>query len=273
MSAHLFHASSREALAQVRTSLASTENAALATTADELFAVVGLLSTERSLRRILADSSSDPARRAGLAADLFGAKVSAATLTVLTAAASASWSSPREFVDGIEYVARVAVFTKANLDGTLDSVEDELFRLGRIIAAQSRLDQVLSDLAGNTEGKLALLHQLLDGKAEVSTLALVENLIAFPRGRGVVSGLEELAAFAAAHREQSVAVVRTASALSEAQQDRLSATLERIYARPIALHIEVDPTVLGGLVIKVGDEVIDGSAAGRLATVRRTLAG
>jgi F-type H+-transporting ATPase subunit delta len=94
-----------------------------------------------------------------------------------------------------------------------------------------------------------------------------------PRGRAVVVGLGDLAAEAAKRRERSVATVVAPVPLTEQQEERLAATLARIYSRPIALHVEVDPEIQGGLVIKVGDEVIDGSATGRIDELRRRLAG
>jgi F-type H+-transporting ATPase subunit delta len=102
---------------------------------------------------------------------------------------------------------------------------------------------------------------------------LVEHLVTVPRGRAVVAGLGELAAEAARRRERSVAYVVAPVPLSDQQEERLAATLQRIYSRPIALHVEVDPAIKGGLVIKVGDEVIDGSAIGRIDELRRRLAG
>jgi F-type H+-transporting ATPase subunit delta len=88
----------------------------------------------------------------------------------------------------------------------------------------------------------------------------------------VADGLAELADLAAKRRQRSVAHVRSAVALTAEQVDRLTATLTTIYSRPIALHVEVDPALAGGLTIKIGDEIIDGSIAGRLAALRRNLA-
>ncbi|MBP2476787.1 F-type H+-transporting ATPase subunit delta [Crossiella equi] len=271
------HAASREAFATAQARLSQVTSDAssdlLGTLADELFAVVGLLGKESGLRRAVADPATDPAAREGLVRGLLGGKVAAETLSVLTAVVTARWSSARELVDGVETLGRTALLVQGERDGRLDSVEDELFRLGRIVAANGQLDRLLSDPTGDAQGKRALLRSLLGGKVEKVTIALVEQLVTSLRGRGAVTGLEELADAAARRRERSVAHVRTSVELSEAQQDRLTATLTRIYARPIALHIEVDTSLSGGLVIKVGDEVIDGSAAGRLEALRRTLAG
>lgn len=267
------HAASREALAAAEQRLQQvvegiSDGAALDQLGAELFAVADLLDRQVTLRRLVADSTSEAARRERLIRDLLAGKVGDATLDVLSAVVTARWSSPRELVDGLETLARTAYLVRAEQEGRLDAVEDELFRLGRIIAGQPQLERLLSDPAG----KAALVRELVAGKVEPVTLALTEQLVRQLHGRGVVAGLEELAEMAARRRERSVAYVRSAAALTEAQQERLITILQRIYNRPIALHVELDPELIGGLVIRVGDEVIDGSAAGRLEVLRRQLA-
>ncbi|GGS53143.1 MULTISPECIES: F0F1 ATP synthase subunit delta [Actinokineospora] len=266
-------AASREALAAVELKLLDTlEGAAVDDLGEQLFAVVGLLDREIGLRRALADHSTDPADRERLVRGLLGGKIGDGALDVVVAAVVARWSSPRGLVDGLEALGTTALLVRAERAGRLDAVEDELFRLGRIIAGQTELEQVLSDRGADKAGKLALIHGLIEGKTDATTVALVDNLIGQPRGRDVVSGLEALAAEAAKRRERSVAHVVSATVLSAEQQDRLSTALQRIYARPIALHLEVDPGLQGGMVVRVGDEVIDGSVAGRLDALRRRFA-
>ncbi|KAA2259430.1 F0F1 ATP synthase subunit delta [Solihabitans fulvus] len=272
-----FHAASREALVAAELRLIEVIDGAkadaLSTLGTDLFGVLDLLSRESTLRRTLADASSEPAARARLLRGLLEGKVSASALDVLDSVVTARWSNPREFCDGIESLSRTALLARAERDGRLDSVEDELFRLGRIVAGQPDLELVLSNPTGDRAGKLALIDGLLAGKVEPVTATLVEQLVGLPRGRRIVEGLEELAGLAAKRRERSIAYVQSAVALTDAQEDRLSATLTRIYARPIALHVEVKPSLGGGLVIRIGDEVVDGSVAGRLDAVRRELAG
>jgi F-type H+-transporting ATPase subunit delta len=271
----LLHAASREALALAELKLldAAESGVDLNTLGDDLLAVVGLLTREAGLRRALSDASADQERRADLVRRLFAGKLADASVELLTAVVSARWSNPRELVDGIESLARTALLVRAERAGTLDTVEDELFRLGRIVAGHGELERLLSDPVAPLDGKLALLRSLVVGKVDPTTAKLAEALVSYPRGRRAVEGLEELADLAAKRRERSVAHVTTVAPLTEQQQERLAATLQRIYSRPIALHIEVDPDLLGGLVVKVGDEVIDGSAAGRLDALRRRLAG
>jgi F-type H+-transporting ATPase subunit delta len=271
------HAASREALAAAELRLleladATTSTDELAKLGEELFAVLGLLIEQRSLRGALADASSEASGREQLARGLFAGKVSDATLQVLVAVVTSRWSSPRELVDGVESLARTTLLVRAERDGQLDSVEDELFRLGRIVAGSNELELLLADPAGPVDGKVALVDTLIEGKVSPVTKTLVDQLVRHPRGLRVANGLGELADLAAKRRQRSVAHVRSAVALTAEQVDRLTATLTTIYSRPIALHVEVDASLAGGLQIKIGDEIIDGSIAGRLAALRRNLA-
>jgi F-type H+-transporting ATPase subunit delta len=221
----------------------------------------------------VSDPASEPQAREDLLRNLLAGKVGESTLKVLSAAVTARWSSARELLDGLESLARTALLVRAERGNRLDAVEDELFRLGRIIAGQSELSQVLGGSGGDSAGKAALVDTLLAGKVEPVTEILVHQLVSTPRGRDIVAGLEELTAVAARRRERSVAYVRSAVELTAAQVDRLATTLTRIYGRQVVPHVEVDPSVRGGLVVKVGDEVIDGSVAGQLDLLRRNLAG
>jgi F-type H+-transporting ATPase subunit delta len=270
-----FHAASRDALESTRRRLSeSTQQASagdLGTVADQLDGVADLLRREPVLRRTLADSSRDAQDREGLASRLLDGQVTSVTADVVKAAVSASWSKPDDLVDGLRTVAREALLISAERDGRLDAVEDELFRLGRIVAAEPELERLLADPAANAEGKHQVLERLLADRTEATTRKLAEQLVAHPTGRGVAQGLERLAELAAERRERSVATVRSPVALSDQQQERLAGALARIYRRDITLHLEVDPALVGGLVIQVGDEVIDGSVAGRLDELGRRL--
>ncbi|MER7009995.1 F0F1 ATP synthase subunit delta [Saccharopolyspora sp. NPDC000359] len=272
----LVNAASREALAATELQLLQATDGASAAEitelADELFGVAELLGRERTLRRALADASIDPRSREDLARGLLADKLGARSLPVVVEAVRSRWSGASDLVNGVERLARTALLVQAERAGRLDAVEDELFRLGRIVGSQVDLERLLSDPTGDPAGKDAVVDQLVSGKVEPVTLSLVRQLVARPRGRRVSEGLEELAELSAKRRERSVAHIRSAIPLSEEQQQRLARTLQRIYARPIALHLEVDPGVEGGLLIQVGDEVIDGSITGRLQSLRRDLA-
>ncbi|AXB44899.1 F0F1 ATP synthase subunit delta [Amycolatopsis albispora] len=269
------HAASREALDLAETRLgevlgeAGTDPSAVG---EELLAVVALLDRELGLRRAVADGSAAPEARRELVRGLLGNKISAPTLAVLDAVAGNRWSSPRELTEGLESLGRSALLTSAEKAGNLDSVEDQLFRISRIVAGQPELERALSEQAAPAEAKRTLVRTLFADKVDPVVQLLTEQVVLRNRGRSVSFGLDELVALAAERRERSVAYVTSASELSEEQQSQLAEKLQRIYSRPIALHVEVDASLIGGLKVKVGDEVIDGTAAGRLDALRRQLA-
>src|SRR5690606_34504568 len=107
------------------------------------------------------------------------------------------------------------------------------------------------------------------GKVEAETAELVRHVVANPRGRRVERALDELVEASARRRERLLAKVRVAAQISDDQQRRLAAALGRIYGRTVDVQVDVDPDVLGGVVVTVGDEVIDGSVARKLDQIRR----
>ena len=123
------------------------------------------------------------------------------------------------------------------------------------------------------DARAALVDRLLTGRATPLTVELLTGLAQHPGGRSFAHGVHELVEQAAERKDKLVAVVQSAAELTDGQVDRLRAALQRIYHRELVLHVAVEPDLLGGLRIQVGDEVIDGSVAGRLDTLRRALAG
>ena len=269
------HAASREALGLAEERLGEVladAGADAATVGDELLSVVDLLDREIGLRRAVSDASATPEARTGLVRRLFDGKLSEPACKVLDAVAGSRWSSPRELTDGLESLGRSALLTSAEKTGNVDTVESQLFQVARVVANHPELEAALSDLTGPADAKRTLVRGLFADKVDVVTETLVEQVVRRAKGRGVGVGLDKLVKLAAERRQRSVAYVTSANALSDEQTAQLGAKLNDIYGRPIALHVEIDPRLGGGLVVRVGDEVIDGSAAGQLAALRRRLA-
>ncbi|AWZ26931.1 F0F1 ATP synthase subunit delta [Rhodococcus pyridinivorans] len=269
------YAASREALAHTRSALQSALGSGAATAAaaqagSELFSVVEVLDSQRALRTALADASAPAAVRERLAEQVFGGKVSAQTLATVKAAAGQDWSAQSDLTDSLVQLGREALLKAAADQDQLDTVEDELFRLGRIVAGDPELEQTLSDRSTPASAKRDLLTRLLYGKVTAVTEALAVHAVG-RLSKSPAETFDELSALAAAQRDRAVAHVRSAAPLDAKQEERLTATLTRIYGKPVTVHVEVDPELLSGLVVRVGDEVIDGSAAGRLAAVRKSL--
>ncbi len=245
----------------------------LAALADELFAVARLLDGQLSLRRALSDPSGKPEERATLARRLFASRLSDAAAYLVETVAQLRWSRPPDLVEAFTALATEAALDAADVRGELEDVEDELFRFGRIVGGDRELGRILSDRKAPAEGRAALLDRLLAGKASPVTEQLLRNTLTGPHAGGAEVAIERLSEVASRRRGQSVARVTTAVPLTQAQEQRLTTVLGRIYGRTIGLQVTVDPTVLGGLVVQVGDEVIDGSIAHRLDAAQRRLAG
>ena len=241
--------------------------------ADELFAVARLLDGQVSLRRALSDPSATPADRAGVARRLLSGRVSGATLDLVETAARQRWSRPLDLVEATETLATDAALDAADSRGELDGVEDELFRFGRIVAADAGLSRILSDRTAPAAGKAALLDRLVGSRVSPITAMLLRNHLTGRTAGNAENVVERLSEAASHRRGQSVARVTTAVPLTATQERRLTELLGRLYNRPIGLQVTVDPSVLGGLVIRVGDEVIDGSIAHRLEVAGRRLVG
>ncbi|MGH3823220.1 MAG: F0F1 ATP synthase subunit delta [Pseudonocardiaceae bacterium] len=264
---------SRAALAAARERLESRIGGASAADrdrlGDDLGAVAQMLSEHPVVRRHLADAAAPEQARRKMLEALFGGKVSRLSLRILGDVVLSRWSRPLDLVDGVEELAWQALLAFAERDKSLDDVEDELFRFGRILAAQPRLATLLGDETAPTTRRVELLHTVLAERTRPITRRLLEQAVRMPRRRSLDEIVEELVDRAAARRERSVAYVTAAGPLSAAQEQRLIEVLNRIYRRPISLKVNLDPAVLGGLVIRVGDDVIDGSVAARLGQARQ----
>lgn len=239
----------------------------------ELFGVVDALDGSGSLRRALSDPSRAGEDKAALVADLLGGKVDARVVGVLQEVARTRWSSEADLLEAVERLAAEAVLASAEAQGALEQVEDELFRLGRVLIGERTLRQAMTDRRAQPEARSALVESVLGGKVHPVTLQLVQRAAAHPRGRTIAKSLGDLGDLAAQRRRLLVAEVTAATVLTAPQQDRLAEVLERAYGRPVSVNVAVDPTVLGGLRIQVGSEVVDSTLLSRLDDVRRRLAG
>lgn len=252
---------------------AKTEAGHLVDIADELYSVADLLAGQPRLRRTLGDPAAPEQARAQLLEQLIGSQVSKQTLQLCRAAVSLRWSTPWDLADAIEGAGDDALFAAAEKAGSVAEVEDELFRFERILQGEGEVASLLDEYAVDPERRQALLDSLVQAKVSPITLQLLRHAVASQRKRSIAYAIDDLLEKAAERQERSVARVLSAVPLSEGQQVRLAAALTALYRRPISVRTAVDPDVRGGLVVRVGDEVIDGSVATRFAEARAALAG
>jgi F-type H+-transporting ATPase subunit delta len=251
----------------------NVSSAAVATRlGNELFAVVGLLDTEHGLRRALSDPGKPAAEKAAVAGALLHGKITSRAESLVSAAVESRWATSGNMVDAIEQLAVEAMVLAAEAENGLDDLEDGLFRFGRVVSGQPELRAALASTSLPAERKENLLAALLRGKVTGVALRLITQMVVHPRGRGLTGALDMCAGVAARRREQLIAVVRSAVELSASQRRRLAEALAASYGHPVHLNVVLDPSVVGGISVQIGDELIDGTAASRLSAVRRKLA-
>jgi F-type H+-transporting ATPase subunit delta len=273
MRAHL-GGSSRQSLVAARTALDAAvkgvDAQAASALSTDLFFIADVLGSNISVRRALTDPSRDSGAKGAFVKDLLASKVGAGALGLLTAISALRWSGAKDLVQVIEQLAIEAEASAANISGELDRVEDEIFTAATAFAGSSELRKALTSDA--TAAKAILVAEILKG-ASTSTVKLVSQMVNAWRGRSIESAFADFQWALAARRNRVIALVRVASPITQAQQDRLATSLTSKVGQPVRINIEIDPTVIGGVSVKFADEIVDGSVSNRLAGAARALAG
>lgn len=241
--------------------------------ADDLFGITGALDSSAALRRALVDPSRDRDTKRGVAERLFHGKVGDAARGVVATLAAQRWRTDRDLSDTVASLAVQAVLAMAERQGRADDVEDQLFRFERTVAGNHDLRDTLSGRNTDRSGKADLVRRLLEGRAAPETVRLVAEAVSHPRGRRLEDTLADYLGLAATRRNELTAVVTTAAMLTEQQQARLASALEGIYGKTVSIQTLLDPHVLGGIRVQVGDEVVDGTILRRLDQARHHLSG
>lgn len=235
-------------------------------TGAELLSAAAQIDRAPALRAALAESSASAASRTELVERLFGA-LSAGARSLLGSAVAEPWSSPSELVDGIEELG-----LRAEAIAT-PGLADELLAVAAAIDGSHELELSIGNKLGDPARKAALVERLFSGRLSDAALAIVDHLVSNPRGRRVSAALRAAAATAADEGGTELATVAAASPLSAEQQDRLTRLLERSAGRPVQVTTVIDPSLVGGVRIQLGDHIIDGSVRSRLDDLRLQLAG
>lgn len=268
--------SSRQSLVAARTALDAAVKGASSAAASELsshlFAAADLFAGNTSLRRAITDPARDKAAKAALVKELFTKSTGTLAVSIISELAGLRWSATKDLVYATEQLAIEAEASAANINNELDRVEDELFETSRLVADTFELRKALVS-TGSSDAKAALIADVLGKKASTSTIKLASALVASLRGRSIEAAFADYLFGLANRRNRLIAIVRTATALTEAQTKRLATVLEQKVGQPIRINVQIDPTILGGVSIKFADELVDGSVVNRLANAGRALVG
>ncbi|MDQ1711509.1 MAG: F-type H+-transporting ATPase subunit delta [Frankiaceae bacterium] len=174
--------------------------------------------------------------------------------------------------DKIDGYAR-AMFDVAEAEGVLGRVNDEVFRFSRIVEANPDLRSALTDPASPGEAKARVIEELLNGRVHPVTERLLVLLVDAGLARDLSRVVDAFTARVAVATGSAIAEVRVATPIDEDLRVRLAEALSQSKGRPVDVKVIVDPSVIGGVVTTIGDEVIDGSVRRRLEQLRASLAG
>lgn len=239
--------------------------------ATDLFAMIGVIATEPALRRTLTDPANPPGAVKGLIDGVFGEHVGEAAREVLQAASELRWGAGSSFIAALERQAVRNVVARADAAGRLDELEADLFAVERLVAANPDLREALADRSKPLAARAELLGGLLADRVTPEARTLAERAVAAHK-RTFDLTIEEYLQIAAEQRRRGIAEVRVAHPLTAEQTARLRAALISQVGRDLTMHVTVDPTILGGAEVRIGDEAITGSVAGRLEAARRAFA-
>ncbi|MCW2785495.1 MAG: synthase subunit delta [Marmoricola sp.] len=239
---------------------------------DGLLAAAEVLRSQVALRRAVTDPSTEAAAKSGLARSVFGGHLDAATLELVATASGARWGSSRDLPDVLEQLGVIAIVKAADAQGDGERLENELFTFGRTVIENPDLRAALSDPARSTADKQDLVSSILAGKASPATIRLAREALTGTHG-AVTTAIDGYCQVAASARSQLVATVRVAQPITDEQSARLAKALGREQDRPVHLNMVVDPTLVGGIHVEIGDFIVDGSISGRVDDARRRVAG
>ncbi len=238
--------------------------------AEDLLAVAGMIAGSAPLRRAMSDPSREGKDRVGLADRLLTGRIGESAHGVTRTAVSQRWSESVDLSTALEELGVEALLAHAERRDRLGRVEDELFRFHRIVTGDPRLQAALTDRRAPTSSKVALVDSLLAEQAAPETVRLVTHAVGSSTAR-FGQALESYLDIAARRQNQVTAVITTASALTEEQISRILQALSTQYQRNVHANVVIDPSVLGGVRIDIGDEIIEGTVRSRLEDARRYL--
>jgi F-type H+-transporting ATPase subunit delta len=238
------------------------------TFATDMFAVVDALESSPTLRRAVTDPGTPEGARRALVHGLFDGKVDQAVADLVAEAATLRWAGGRTFAAALERQAVRAQLVVSNRRGDLEDTEDQLFRFARLVESNPELRNLLGDRAVELGRRQELVEGLLKDRATDSAIVLAKRAVV-ARERTFGNTIEGYITLAAAQKNRAVATVRVATPLSPEQRHRLRAALRKKIGREVAIQEVIDPDILGGVRVELGDEVFEGTVSDRLESARR----
>jgi F-type H+-transporting ATPase subunit delta len=256
----------RDALSATKTALSALGTKADVATGEQLLAAGRVVGDSAQLLTALGDPSAETADKVSIVDAVFGS-LNTTAKSLLGTIVSARWSNGEDLLAGIEEVG-IRVLARS---ASKTPIENEIFAFGAAVNSDPELELAVGSKLGSPAAKAALVEKLLAGKASPASLAIVSHLVQQPRGRRIAALLRVAASLVADEAGLAVATVTTAGPIGEAQLERLAASLSE-GGRDLRINHVIDPSIVGGIRVQIGDDVIDGTVATRLNELRLQLA-
>ena len=271
---------SSESLTKALTQLEAKLPLASLQLAKELFGILGTVDSSAGLRRALTDPSRSGDEKSALVRQLVGGKVSAEAADIAGGLASSRWASARDIGDALETLAATVVIAVAENKSAvsasgisgLEELENDLFSFNQAVASNHEVQRALSEPQASAAAKIRLAEKLVPGASEEAKV-LIAQAVSAPRGIKPTDLVARFAELAAKRQQRWIATVSVTRPLTETQFARLQAGLNSLYGRELKVNVTVDPELIGGIRVQVGDEVVDASVVTRLGQLHRQLAG
>jgi F-type H+-transporting ATPase subunit delta len=258
----------RESLARATAALADAQGVTLSV-GEQLLEAGRVIERTPQLRSALADPTFEPQQKAKLVRTIF-TSLQPEAVELLGGIVASRWSTPTEQLDSIEEIGVRAIARAHGHDGVIES---ELFAFAAAIESDAELELALGSKLGDPSRRVAVVDKLIQGQASDATLVLARYSVQSLRGRRLGELIAHIADIVADDGDAIVADVTAAAAPTAAQLKTLHGVLAAKYGRAVRFNLTIDRELVGGLRVQVGDEVIDGSIAGRLTDLRLRLAG
>ncbi|MGY5764897.1 F0F1 ATP synthase subunit delta [Brachybacterium sp. DNPG3] len=246
-------------------------DAPLEQTAGDLFSIADAIDSSNQLVRTLSDGGRPAEVKESVVRSLFSGRVVPAALELALEVVRRRWSEQEDVLDALEQLGIEALLEQAARGGALEQVEEELFQISRLIEDSAALSGALDDARETPSEREGILSRLLEGRAHPLTVVLARRAVARRSDLKPARRLLGFAEFASARRSRLLAVVTSARALSAEQQARLGSILARVYGREVQANYDLDEDVVGGLRIRVGDDLYDATVLARLSQARTRL--
>lgn len=271
---------SSESLATALAALEAKLPTASLQLAKELFGILGMVDSSAGLRRALTDPSRNGDEKSALVRQLVGGKVSADAAEIAGTLASLRWATARDIGDALETLAATVVISVAENKSAvsasgitgLEELENDLFSFNQAVASNHEVQRALSETQASAAARSAFADKLVPAASEEAKV-LIRQAVTQPRGIKPTRLVERFAELAAKRQQRWIATVNVTRPLTQTQFTRLQAGLNAMYGRELKINVNVDPALIGGIRVQVGDEVLDASVLTRLGELQRQLAG